>query len=115
LCDLQKAATSRRTPKPSSDSFVHCLDWHRSLDLRPIWDLRSAIQRFQPDCICAWGMTGLRAIRLAAPKTAATILVRKPRLHSLSRFDRWLLQRADCILAANSAEAARCETADISA
>jgi glycosyltransferase involved in cell wall biosynthesis len=71
--------------------------------------------------ICTCGLSALRALRMAAPKTKATVIVRKPipadrcrcseRL--LSRWELWLLRRADHILVSSNTEAARCQLAGL--
>jgi glycosyltransferase involved in cell wall biosynthesis len=105
---------------------VDVLGWRRWLDPRPLWALAGRLRELRPDVIHAWGMAALRAVRLAAPQTNATVMVRQPlpaerknrgggNACLLSPWERWLLQRADRILVSSNAEAGRCAAAGLPA
>jgi glycosyltransferase involved in cell wall biosynthesis len=104
---------------------VETLAWRRWLDPRPLWTLAAQVREFQPDIINVWGLDALRAVRLAAPKTAAVVGVRRPipsnrgsrcgsKTPLLSRWERWLLRGADRIFASSNAEALCCLAAGLS-
>jgi glycosyltransferase involved in cell wall biosynthesis len=105
---------------------VDGLGWRRWLDPRPLWALAARIREFRPDVIHAWGLSALRAVRLAAPKTDASVVVRQPipsgrkmrgggSARVLSPWERWLLCGADRILVSSNAERARCAAAGLPA
>src|SRR5262245_38750597 len=92
---------------------VEPLGWARLLDPRPLFQLRRLVREFAPDIIHAGRMTSLRALALAVGRPAARLVASHPftaraRRHGLSRLDRWLLRRADCVVASGPAEADRC-------
>jgi glycosyltransferase involved in cell wall biosynthesis len=99
---------------------VAVLNWRRVLDPRPLWMLAAHLREWRPDVIHAWGLESLRAVRLAAPKSTAAIVVRRPipsdrrpGRQLLSRWERWLLAGATGILASSNAEASRCALAGL--
>jgi glycosyltransferase involved in cell wall biosynthesis len=100
------------------------LNWRRGLDPRPLWTLAAHLRAWRPDVIHAWGLEALRAVRLAAPKTTAAVVVRRPIPSDrrpgrgtgrslLSRWERWLIAGANGIFASSTAEAARCAQAGL--
>jgi glycosyltransferase involved in cell wall biosynthesis len=94
---------------------VKALAWTRTLDPRPLWRLARLVREFQPDVIHTWGLSALRAFRLAARKWPGRVVVNKPLppARALNTLDRWLLRSADRLLVRGAAEAARCRQAGI--
>jgi glycosyltransferase involved in cell wall biosynthesis len=109
---------------PAGDSLrtvcvpVETLDWTRPLDPRPLWHLARRLRTLQPDIVCAWGLTALRAVRAAAPFCPWAIVVRRlwesrPKPWALSALDQWLLKRVDRIVVNNLDQARRVEQVGI--
>jgi glycosyltransferase involved in cell wall biosynthesis len=88
------------------DSAVEVLHGRNWFDPRRLWTLAGRLRDIRPDVVCAWGLPALRAVRVAAPKTA--VVVRKPWTDrgALSPWDRWLLRGVERILVSTRAEAA---------
>jgi glycosyltransferase involved in cell wall biosynthesis len=89
-------------------------------DLRGPMRLRRLLVEMQPDLIHAWRPQTLRFLTAAAPRWDRALLVSKlfaagRNGPSLAPLDRWLLRRADRILAAGPAEVERCRQAGLAA
>jgi glycosyltransferase involved in cell wall biosynthesis len=86
---------------------VDVLRWTRLIDPRPIWRLRQLVQGFQPDVLHGWGASALWAGLLMGDQPRLVIhtglLPRDPAAH-LNQLERWLLQRADRLVAWSQAE-----------
>jgi glycosyltransferase involved in cell wall biosynthesis len=98
---------------------VTALGWTRLLDPRPLWRLRRLVREFRPDVIHAWRPSALRALAVAGGRAKARLVVSHPFAsgrsseENVSRLDRWLLGRADRVVASGAAEADRCVCAGI--
>jgi glycosyltransferase involved in cell wall biosynthesis len=97
-------------PLLDSPVTVDTLGWTRWLDVGALWQLRRLVRFFAPDLTHAWGLSALRAVYLAAGRTAGRLVVSKPLppRGGPNRWDRWLLARSDVVVAGGPAEAARC-------
>ncbi|MCI0737516.1 MAG: glycosyltransferase family 4 protein [Gemmataceae bacterium] len=94
----------------STGAAVHCLDWTRSFDLRPLWRLRSIVRAQRPDNIVAWGMPALRALALVRRRSLAATICRQPFSSrvlrpTLSKPSAWLLRRVLKVAAQSAWEA----------
>ncbi|HYT89183.1 MAG TPA: glycosyltransferase family 4 protein [Gemmataceae bacterium] len=97
---------------------VTALGWTRLLDPRPLWRLRRLVRDFRPDVIHAWRPGALRALAIAVGRPQARLVVSHPFATARggekpSRLDRWLLGRADRVVASGEAEADRCLRAGV--
>jgi glycosyltransferase involved in cell wall biosynthesis len=89
---------------------VTTLGWHRVFDPSAVLRLHRLVRDMQPDVIHAWRPPALRAAGLLPGRGKCQVVVSdpaRPPQASLSRLDRWLLRRADRIIAGNPAEAER--------
>jgi glycosyltransferase involved in cell wall biosynthesis len=113
---------------------VEALRWTRAVDARPLLRLRCVVREFQPDVIHVWGLRALRAAMAATrlgllrnPKSeirnpkkrdgAAIAVVKSTRVvvskalravpGRVSGVDRWLLRRANQVVAEGLPEARR--------
>jgi glycosyltransferase involved in cell wall biosynthesis len=92
---------------------VEALGRRRGLDVRPLLRLRRLLAELRPDVVHAWKPRAVRALALAAGRGSRPLLVShglpvaRARGPVPGRLDRWLLRRADCVLAAGPAEADR--------
>jgi glycosyltransferase involved in cell wall biosynthesis len=91
---------------------VDVLGWTRPVDFRWLLRLRALVRSFDPDMIHVHGLAALRAVILTGA-SRARLFVTAPSVGRsggarLSSIDRWLLGRADGILAAGPADAERC-------
>jgi glycosyltransferase involved in cell wall biosynthesis len=88
---------------------VEALGWTRPLDPRPLWRLRRLLRTWRPEVIHAWRPASLRTLLLAGerkiPLVVSAALTAGARGPQLSRLDRWLLRRADQVLAPGSTQA----------
>jgi glycosyltransferase involved in cell wall biosynthesis len=81
--------------------------WRHWLDPRPLWALADRIRAFQPDLIHAYGLSALRAARLASRQMA--VIVSHPlRAGCSSRLDRWCLRNVAAIFVTGISEALCC-------
>jgi glycosyltransferase involved in cell wall biosynthesis len=91
---------------------VQSLGWTRRLDLLAPWRLRRLVEDYRPDVIHAWRPAALRAVAAAAGRRERSLVLSHPvpprRGLALGRLDRWLLGRAERVVAAGPAEAERC-------
>src|SRR5262249_10111930 len=89
---------------------VEALAWNRWIDGKPFWRLRRVMQTYQPHLIHAWRYPSLRvlfALRRGQSRVAVSAAESPQRIRtSASWLDRWLLRRADLVIATNSAEQA---------
>ncbi len=96
---------------------AECLGRRHPLDLRPLLSLRRAVRVFAPDLVHAWGVTALRALAVAAPRTERVVLsaavhaARAPHLGALDR--RLIAAFVRRVLVAGPAEAERCRHAGV--
>jgi glycosyltransferase involved in cell wall biosynthesis len=86
------------------------LGWKRLFDFGLSWRLRQIVAAFRPDVIHAWHLLSLRVLATTGATAASQLIASAPALgHQLPSswyyLDRWLLQRADRIVAAGAAEA----------
>ncbi len=85
----------------------------RLVNLPALWRLRRLVRDGRPDVIHTWGPAALRTVALVLPRDAGRLVASVPlpprfRRKTLSRLDRWLLRRADRLVARSTAEAERC-------
>jgi glycosyltransferase involved in cell wall biosynthesis len=91
---------------------VHELGWKRLVDFGPLGRLRRLMEGFRPDAIHAWHVASLRFLAAANTRGCGLLLFSNAIPHrqipSLwQSLDRWLLGRADFIVAAGSSEVER--------
>ncbi len=86
---------------------VDVLGWRRPFDVLPLAALRRLLRAYRPDVVHAWGPAALRAV--AAFRASARLLVSAalPPGGAPAALDRWLLRRADGVLASGLAQAQR--------
>jgi glycosyltransferase involved in cell wall biosynthesis len=92
---------------------VESLGWGRVVDARPFLRLRQIVHEFQPDIIHSWSPPAFRAVALAAVCLGGRRVVSRPfvaaeRCRNVSALDRWLLKRADRVIAGSSFEETEC-------
>ena len=90
---------------------VDILGWKRPFEPAPFVALRRLLSEVRPDVVHFWGKTGLRAAAaLAGARRAARLFVSAalPTGRRTAWLDRWLLRRADVVMAFGEAEADRC-------
>ncbi len=94
----------------SAGLAVEVLGWTRFLDPQPIRRLHQLVRSFRPDVLAGWGLAALRIGNLF--HNSARLILHQllpPRERQtwppLTRFDRWLLRRADRVVAGHPAEA----------
>jgi glycosyltransferase involved in cell wall biosynthesis len=100
-------------PAPWADGLVAAgvavdvLGWRRPFDVLPLAALRRLLRSYRPDVVHAWGPAALRAV--TAFRSSARLLVSAalPPGGRPGMVDRWLLRRADGVLAAGLAQAER--------
>jgi glycosyltransferase involved in cell wall biosynthesis len=98
---------------------VTTLGWARRLDLRPVLALRRLVREFDPDVIHAWGTRALWTARLASGRGGRRVVVSAPLPAGAGSWgvgwlDRWLLRRADRVIAQGPTEADRCRRLGLS-
>jgi glycosyltransferase involved in cell wall biosynthesis len=90
---------------------VTVLGWDRPVDPRPLLRLRHLLAEFRPDVVHAWQRPALRAVALLRPWVRGRIVASRPLRSTdaarLGWLDRWLVRRADRVVAHNPAEAER--------
>lgn len=88
---------------------VEILDWRRPFDALPFVALRRLVKSIRPDVLHVWGATALRALVLTGSMPANRLVVSavKSFAQQASQLDRWLLQRAQRVIAFGAAEAER--------
>jgi glycosyltransferase involved in cell wall biosynthesis len=87
---------------------VEVLGWRRPIEFTPFLALRRLLRSSQQAVVHAWGITALRSVVLCGGGMRR--LVASAALPTRGRprwFDRWLLRRTACIVAAGPAESAR--------
>ncbi len=94
----------------SAGLAVEVLGWTRFLDPQPIRRLRQRVRSFRPDVLAGWGLAALRIGNLIHDSARLILhqLLPPRERHTwlpLTRFDRWLLRRADRVMAGHPAEA----------
>jgi glycosyltransferase involved in cell wall biosynthesis len=97
----------------SAGVSVESLGWTRAFDLLPLWRWRQQCAAFQPDLMHVWQPAGLRWAgllgRAGCPVVVSKPLSRTPKKWT-AKLDGWLLQRANRVTVAGSAEAQRCRS-----
>jgi glycosyltransferase involved in cell wall biosynthesis len=89
---------------------VEVLGWMRWLSLGAVRRLREVIDSWSPNLLHAWGLSALRAAGLTSGIRPSPIIVSRPVPPGRTRLtlaDRWLLRRADHLVAQNQVEAGR--------
>jgi glycosyltransferase involved in cell wall biosynthesis len=90
---------------------VTVLGWDRPVDPRPLLRLRHLLAEFRPDVVHAWQRPALRAVALLRPWVRGRIVASRPLRSTdaarLGWLDRWLVRRADRVVASHPAEAER--------
>ncbi len=88
---------------------VEALGWRRPFDLLPFRALRRLIRSMRPDVLHVWGATALRTVVLTGSQPANRLVASCSLSFSsrMNRLDRWLLQRAQGVIAFGAAEAER--------
>jgi glycosyltransferase involved in cell wall biosynthesis len=88
---------------------VEVLNWRRPFDVVPFRTLRRRVRSSRPDVVHVWGMTALRALALTGSRPAHRLLVSAALsfAQATNRLDRWLLRRAEGVIAFGAAEAER--------
>lgn len=90
---------------------VTVLGWDRPVDPRPLLRLRHLLAEFRPDVVHAWQRPALRAVALLRPWVRGRIVASRPLRSAdaarLGWLDRWLVRRADRVVACNGTEAER--------
>jgi glycosyltransferase involved in cell wall biosynthesis len=99
---------------------VTALGWKRWLDLRPFLRLRERIRVFQPDVIHAYTLPALRAVMAASAGLKRRLVVSAPWPRSkqsvmMTMLDRWILHRANKVLAGGPYESRVCRAVGLSA
>jgi glycosyltransferase involved in cell wall biosynthesis len=91
----------------AAGAAVDVLGWRRPFDVLPLAALRRLLRAYRPDVVHAWGPAALRAV--AAFRASARLLVSAalPPGGAPGAVDRWLLRRADGVLASGLAQAQR--------
>jgi glycosyltransferase involved in cell wall biosynthesis len=87
---------------------VTVLQWTRILDGRPLWRLRQIVRELEPELIHVLGPGALRAVTLATKSKVLVVTHANGSDGGRSAFyklDRWLLDRAEKIVACGRAEA----------
>ena len=109
ICTLTTAERLGRRVRAAGAALT-ALGWTRALDPRPLWRLRRLVRDFQPDLIHAFRPASLRALALAVGRPRCPLVVSRPlpARAELGRLDRWLLGRAERIVAEGNAAADRC-------
>jgi glycosyltransferase involved in cell wall biosynthesis len=104
---------------------VETLGWTRAFDGRPLWKLRRLLRDFRPEVIHVWQPAALRAVAVASSGNPARNgsshgspwVVSAPlaadRQSAWWVMDRWLLRRADRLVAADPSEADGCRKLSI--
>jgi glycosyltransferase involved in cell wall biosynthesis len=94
---------------------VSFLGWARPIDLRPFLSLFAEVRDFAPDVLHVWGLEALRALSACGGRRKARLVVSAavPAHRPPSLADRWLLRRADAVVAFGEAEAHRYEQAGV--
>ena len=90
---------------------VDVLGWKRPFEPAPFVALRRRLAELRPDVVHLWGPAGLRAAAaLAGARRTARLFVSAalPSRRRTVWLDRWLLRRADVVMAFGAAEADRC-------
>lgn len=93
------------------------LDWHRGFDPGPIWRLFRLVREFQPIIIHSWRPLGLRVAALLLGR-GRRLFVSAPLPRSETRgriagLDRWLLRRAERVVAFAPREGEACRRAGV--
>jgi glycosyltransferase involved in cell wall biosynthesis len=88
---------------------VEVLNWRRPFDVLPFAALRRLVKSLRPDVLHVWGATALRAVVLSGSRPANRLLVSAALSFAREsrRLDRWLLQRAQGVIAFGAAEMQR--------
>ncbi|HBI45934.1 MAG TPA: hypothetical protein DDY78_24220, partial [Planctomycetales bacterium] len=89
---------------------VDILGWKRPFELAPFFALSRLLTELRPDVVHCWGRTPLRALEaVVGVRGAGRVFVSAalPPGRSMNWFDRWLLRRADAVMAFGEAEADR--------
>lgn len=100
-------------PAPWADALaaagvaVDVLGWRRPFDVRPLAALRRLLRSYRPDVVHAWGPAALRAITAFRPAGRLLVSAALPPGGRPGVADRWLLRRADGVLASGLAQAER--------
>jgi glycosyltransferase involved in cell wall biosynthesis len=100
-------------PVRSAGIPIEVLGWQRLLD--PAWlvRLRRLLRDFQPDVVHTWQIASLRALGLVGQGRARLVVSapwvprERPERDDLFALDRWLLQRADRVVASGPSQAER--------
>ncbi len=90
---------------------VDFLEWKRTFDAAPFFQVRRLLADLKPDVVHVWGRPALRAVaavgRVHRPGRLFVSAALSPGRPTIW-FDRWLLRRADAVMAFSQAEADRC-------
>jgi glycosyltransferase involved in cell wall biosynthesis len=86
---------------------VTALHWTRVLDGRPLWRLRQIVRELKPDLVHVLGQAAFRAVMLATESKG--LVVSHPNVNDCGRsalhnVDRWLLDRAEKVVACGRAD-----------
>jgi glycosyltransferase involved in cell wall biosynthesis len=84
---------------------VTALHWTRILDGRPVWRLRQIVRELQPDLVHVLGKAAFRTVALATKSNCLVVSHPIGGGSSFHNIDRWLLDRAEKVIACSSAEA----------
>lgn len=88
---------------------VEVLGWLRPFDVLPFVRLRRLVRSLRPDVLHVWGVAALRAVVLTGSRPVNRLLISDALSFAqrIGRLDRWLLQRAEGVIAFGAAEAER--------
>jgi glycosyltransferase involved in cell wall biosynthesis len=90
---------------------VDILGWKRLFEAAPFFALSRLLTELRPDVVHCWGRIPLRALEaVVGVRGAGRVFVSAalPPGRPMNWFDRWLLRRADAVVAFGEAEADRC-------
>jgi glycosyltransferase involved in cell wall biosynthesis len=91
------------------------LNWTRRFDPGALWRLRRLLRQSRPAAVHAWGLAAARALALTGTRPPGPVIVSGPiKLKATGVLDRWLLKRANCVVAPSEAEAAQLAKAGVS-
>jgi glycosyltransferase involved in cell wall biosynthesis len=88
---------------------VEVLGWLRPFDVLPLVKLRRLVRSMRPDVLHVWGLAALRALVLTGSRPVNRLLISDALSFAqrLGWLDRWLLQRAEGVIAFGAAEGER--------